>query len=68
MVTASFFVSKTFFPVASKEEIIVQKEGNRNVRRKVMFYNLDAIIAVGYRGNSKKATQFKIWTINSYLK
>ncbi len=34
---------------------IVQKEGNRSVTRQVKFYNLDAIIAVGYRVNSKKA-------------
>lgn len=39
----------------------VQREGNRNVKRKVEFYNLDAIIAVGYRVNSKEATQFRIW-------
>ena len=44
----------------SKMEI-VQKEGNRNVRRKPEFYNLDAIISVGYRVNSRKATQFRIW-------
>ena len=44
----------------SKVEI-VQKEGNRNVKRNIKFYNLDAIIAVGYRVNSKKATQFRIW-------
>lgn len=39
----------------------VQLEGNRNVSREVSFYNLDAIIAVGYRVNSKRATQFRIW-------
>ena len=44
----------------SKMEI-VQKEGNRNVKRNIEFYNLDAIIAVGYRVNSKQATQFRIW-------
>ena len=44
----------------SKMEI-VQKEGNRNVAREVEFYNLDAIISVGYRVNSKKATNFRIW-------
>ena len=44
----------------SKMEI-VQKEGNRDVRRTPVFYNLDAIISVGYRVNSKKATQFRIW-------
>ncbi len=40
---------------------IVQKEGNRDVSREVDFYNLDAIIAVGYRVNSYEATQFRIW-------
>ena len=44
----------------SKMEI-VQKEGNRQVKRLVDTYNLDAIIAVGYRVNSKKATEFRIW-------
>jgi len=39
----------------------VQIEGERKVKRQVKFYNLDAIIAVGYRVNSKKATQFRIW-------
>jgi len=40
---------------------IVQIEGKREVRRKVNFYNLDAILSVGYRVNSSKATQFRIW-------
>jgi hypothetical protein len=40
---------------------IVQTEGSRNITRKVEFYNLDAIISVGYRVNSTKATQFRIW-------
>ncbi len=44
----------------SKMEI-VQKEGKRNVKRTIEFYNLDAIIAVGYRVNSKAATKFRIW-------
>ena len=39
----------------------VQTEGSRQVSRKVEFYNLDAIIAVGYRVNSYQATQFRIW-------
>ncbi|WP_318617079.1 virulence RhuM family protein [Sporosarcina sp. YIM B06819] len=39
----------------------VQNEGGRDVKRDIEFYNLDAIIAVGYRVNSKKATQFRIW-------
>ncbi len=40
---------------------VVQKEGRRNVTRKIEFYNLDAIISVGYRVNSNKATKFRIW-------
>ena len=40
---------------------VVQKEGSRDVSRDVIFYNLDVIIAVGYRVNSKRATQFRIW-------
>lgn len=40
---------------------IVQKEGERKVTREIDFYNLDAVIAVGYRVNSKQATQFRIW-------
>jgi death-on-curing family protein len=40
---------------------VVQKEGKRNVTRKIKFYNLDAIISVGYRVNSKKGTQFRQW-------
>ncbi len=39
----------------------VRKEGTRDVKRQMEFYNLDAIIAVGYRVNSKRATQFRIW-------
>ena len=39
----------------------VQKEGNREVQRTIEFYNLDAIISVGYRVNSRKATNFRIW-------
>ena len=40
---------------------IVQTEGSRQVNREVTFYNLDVIIAVGYRVNSYQATQFRIW-------
>ena len=44
----------------SKMEI-VQREGNRDVKRTPVFYNLDAIISVGYRVNSIKATKFRFW-------
>ncbi|MDO9464494.1 MAG: virulence RhuM family protein [bacterium] len=47
----------------SKMETVGQ-EGNRHVARNRDFYNLDAIIAVGYRVNSKRATQFRIWATN----
>ena len=43
----------------------VRQEGSREVRRMVDFYNLDAIIAVGYRVNSYQATQFRIWATNT---
>ena len=44
-----------------KNFLTVQQEGTRNVKRMVIHYNLDAIIAVGYRINSKRATEFRIW-------
>lgn len=49
---------------------VVQKEGNRDVCRNIIHYNLDAIIAVGYRVNSKKATRFRQWatkTLKEYI-
>jgi len=45
----------------AEEFSVVRKEGSRNIKRKVTFYNLDAIISVGYRVNSSKATKFRIW-------
>jgi hypothetical protein len=44
-----------------KEFLTVQKEGQREVNRKIDFYSLDVIIAVGYRVNSNRATKFRIW-------
>jgi hypothetical protein len=43
----------------------VQQEGARKVKRKVEFYRLEAILAVGYRVNSVQATQFRIWATNT---
>ena len=43
----------------------VQIEGGRKVNRNLEYYNLDAIISVGYRVNSKSATQFRIWATNT---
>ena len=47
--------------LTTEEFSIVQNEGNRQVKRKNKFYNLDAIISVGYRVNSRRATHFRIW-------
>ena len=50
---------------------VVQKEGKRDISREIKFYSLDAIIAVGYRVNSKEATAFRIWatnTLKEYIK
>lgn len=67
----NIFESKELDEVSTCKEILqVQKEGNRNVQRQVRFYNLDAIISVGYRVNSIQATQFRIWatqTLKEYI-
>lgn len=50
--------------------LTVQNEGNRSVSRNIDYYNLDMIIAVGYRTNSKKATKFRQWAtevLKSYI-
>lgn len=46
---------------------VVQQEGRRKVTRNIKFYNLDIILSVGFRVNSKKGTQFRIWA-NKVLK
>ena len=50
-----------------KEYLTVQKEGLRNISRKVKCYNLDVVISVGYRVKSIRGTQFRIWA-NKVLK
>ena len=48
----------------------VQKECDREIKRNIKYYNLDLIIAVGYRVNSKRGTEFRIWAnkiLNQFL-
>ncbi len=56
------YAARELVPEATLRKILrVQREGAREVRREIEFYNLDAIISVGYRVNSAQATQFRIW-------
>ncbi len=56
------FKEKELDPVSTvKEYLTVRYEGVRQVQRKVMLYNLDVIISVGYRVKSHRGTQFRIW-------
>ena len=58
----NIFAEGELQPEATTEKIsVVQKEGNRDVKRSLEFYNLDAIISVGYRVNSIRATHFRKW-------
>ena len=62
------FLSKELEPDATVRKFrTVQIEGNRNVRRNIDHYNLDMIISIGYRVNSIRGTQFRIWA-NKILK
>ncbi len=59
---ANIYASGELDPTATLSKMErVQREGNREVMREIEFYNLDAIISVGYRVNSTQATQFRIW-------
>ncbi|MGE8343941.1 MAG: virulence RhuM family protein [Flavobacterium sp.] len=66
------FKSEELEQISTTRKIrVLQKEGNREVNREIDFYNLDAIIAIGYRVNSKQATQFRIWatkTLNEFIR
>ncbi len=53
-----------------KEYLTVQNEGERSIKRPIKYYNLDAIISVGYKVNSHIGTQFRVWAtkrLNEYL-
>ncbi len=67
----NIYADKELEQSATTEKIsVVRKEGTRNVQRTLDFYNLDVIIAVGYRVNSKKATRFRQWatrTLKEYI-
>ncbi|WP_371232579.1 RhuM family protein [Pseudomonas sp. QE6] len=54
-------------PATTKDFLVVREEGTRKVRRQLKHYNLDAIISVGYRVNSRQGTHFRIWA-NQILK
>ncbi len=61
----NIFADKELDPAATTEESsVVQKEGKRDVARPVTFYSLEVIIAVGYRVQSTRATQFRTWATN----
>ena len=65
---ANVFLERELEPSATiRKFLIVQQEGNREVKRKIEHYNLDIIISVGYRVKSKQGTQFRIWA-NRVLK
>jgi len=58
----NIYAEKELESKATTEEFsVVQKEGQREVKRNVTFYSLEAIIAVGYRVNTQRGTQFRQW-------
>jgi Virulence protein len=52
----------------TEESSIVQKEGEREVKRDVVFYNLEAVISVGYRVNSERGAAFRTWATDKLKK
>ena len=58
----NIYADRELSEISTTEDFsVVQSEGARQVTRSVRFYNLDAVISVGYRVNSHRATQFRIW-------
>lgn len=47
----------------SKKFLLVQNEGNREVKRNIQYYNLDMVISIGYKVNSNRAIQFRRWAL-----
>lgn len=68
----NIYETKELTPEATiKKNLIVQQEGNRPVKREQTFYSLDAIISVGYRVNSQRATLFRQWAtrvLNEFIR
>ena len=64
----NIYLEQELFEMSTTENYsVVQQEGKRKVKRLIVCYNLDVVISVGYRVNSKRGTQFRIWA-NSVLK
>jgi hypothetical protein len=68
----NIYETKELTPEATiKKNLIVQQEGNRQVKREQIFYSLDVVISVGYRVNSQRATHFRQWAtrvLNEFIR
>ena len=54
-------IGELFDTTRNNKFLLVQREGNREVKRNVQYYNLDMVISIGYRVNSDRAVQFRRW-------